>query len=80
MQVILALLTFFFFLFGDNLSFLSQSTGRTSPAASAVEEVDEEEFLFGPELHPLSDSENVPWWDGEIHPAVDPPGPGLHDL
>lgn len=31
----------------------------SSPAAFAVEEVDEEEFLCGPELHPLSGSENV---------------------
>lgn len=31
----------------------------SSPAALAVEEVDEEEFLCGPELHLLSGSENV---------------------
>lgn len=53
------------------------------PAALAVEEVDEEEFLFGPELHPLSGSEDVLRRLGKLHPVVlsrRPPSSGVHDL
>lgn len=53
------------------------------PAALAVEEVDEEEFLCGPELHPLSGSENVRRRLGKLHPVVLTPRlprSGVHDL
>lgn len=53
------------------------------PAALAVEEVDEEEFLCGPVLHPLADFENVQRRLGKLHPVVltrCPPGSGVHDL
>lgn len=54
-----------------------------SPAAPAVEEVDEEEFLCGPELHLLADSENAQRWLGKLQPVVpkhSPPSSGIHDL
>lgn len=53
------------------------------PAALAVEEVDEEEFLCGPVLHPLSGFENVQRRPGKLHPVVlipHPPHSGVHDL
>lgn len=58
------------------------------PAALAVEEEDEEEFLCGPELHPLSGSEDVQrrWRQrqlGKLRPAARarrPPHSGVHDL
>lgn len=40
------------------------------PAALAVEEVDEEEFLCGPELHPLSGSEDVRRRVGKLRPEA----------
>lgn len=39
-----------------------------SPAALAVEEVDEEEFLGGPELHLLAGSQHVPRGAGKLRP------------
>lgn len=54
-----------------------------SPAALVVEEVDEEEFLCGPVLHPLAGSENVQWWKGKLHCAALArrlPRTGVHDL
>lgn len=83
------------FSFGDevvlvDLAFIINSllncsgpTKSFSPAALAVEEVDEEEFLCGPELHPLSESENVPRRLRNLHPVVltrRPPQSGVHDL
>lgn len=58
-------------------------TRKPLPAALAVEEVDEEEFLCGPELHPLSGFEHVQRRVGKLHPVVltrRPPHSGLHDL
>lgn len=52
------------------------------PAAPAVEEVDEEEFLCGPELHPFSGSQHVQRRGGKLRPAEArrrPPRSGIHD-
>lgn len=48
---------------------------QDSPTALVVEEEDEEEFLFGPVLHPLSGPEHVQWgcWDGNSIVMAAPP-------